>query len=306
MARVDEHIGGHDMTSGKREEESERAPRRRSDFYPVRSLADKRNYKRFFRIERDGSIRESVHLDVPDMTHRERLICIHYLRHRGRHFLSVDVGVTELERGGHCELKPTRREGAEFFLEVTSVADSQRHFEINKREERFTKWAREERIPVHELRKLADLFPSEVLQRVVEQHARESRGREELVSNPLREEGVRVFLSSMLEPEESLSEQLRAAIRAKAQKAHDGKASTVLVVDNRTSAFGFEDYRAAAGELEALLEGVPFPEVWLYTGYYSDDDGNNAEFSFAPLKVTSAQAKVLRSLELDSRGVHMW
>ena len=60
------------------------------------------------------------------------------------------------------------------------------------------------------------------------------------------------------------------------------------------------------GRLEGYLEGVPFREVWFYAGYYSDNDGNNAEFSFSPLKVTRAQERVLQTMEVDSKGRHIW
>lgn len=293
------------MDSDYWHELAEKLSVRRSDFYPVGSLQDKQNYKRFLRIERDGSVRESVHLDVPDVTHREQLICWHYLRHLVHHFLGVDTGVNVLGRDCPWDFRLGLSTGHEFFLEVTSIADSQRHFEINKREERFTRWAGADLIPVHELRKLADLFPFGDLRGILTDDT-ETRDPSELVPNPLRETRHRAFLSSMLQPDESLAQQLRAAIEKKANKAHAGKDSTVLVIDNRTSAFDFRDLRCAASDLEQVLNEIPFPEVWFYTGYCSDDDGNNAEFSFAPLKMTPAQSEVLGSLEVDSKGMHVW
>lgn len=87
-----------DMDADPWDQITESLSARRSDFYPVKSLRDKHNYERFFRIERDGSIRETVHLDCPDVSHREQLICWHYLRHLVRHFVRENVGVTELGR----------------------------------------------------------------------------------------------------------------------------------------------------------------------------------------------------------------
>lgn len=279
---------------------------RRSDFYPVGSLDGKRNFKRFVWVERDGSVRESVHLDVPDISHREHLICIHYLRFMVRHFHRADVGVNILGRDCPWDFKLQLSTGNEFFLEVTSIADSEKHFEINKREERLTRWVGEELIPVHELRKLADLFPTENLSRIATVLSQEKRAATELVPNPLRDARQRIFLSSMLRSDDSLAQEIRAAIEKKVSKRHSDKNATVLVIDNRTSMFDFPDYWSAAIELEPYLTDVPFPEVWFYTGYYSDDDGNNAEFSFSPLKVTPEQAEVLSSLEVDSNGMHVW
>lgn len=278
----------------------------RSDFYPVGSLDDKRNYKRFYRIETDGSIRESVHLDVSDASHREHLICVHYLRFLVRHFLRADIGVNMLGRDCPWDFKLQLSTGAEFYLEVTSIADSREHFEINKREERFTRWVGEELIPLHEVKKLADLFPTEELSRLASNYSLERRAGSDLVPNPLRDARQRVFLSSMLRTEQSLADEIQAVIGKKLRKKHPDKIATVLIIDNRTSAFDISDYRSAAVELESFLTAVPFPEVWFYTGYYSDDDGNRAEFSFAPLKVTAEQTKVLSSLNVNPKGVHLW
>lgn len=110
----------------------------------------------------------------------------------------------------------------------------------------------------------------------------------------------------MLLPDESLTQLIQSAIERKLKKAHPGKDATILLIDDRTSIFDLSDYRCAAEELEPMLTTVPFPEVWFYTGYRSDDDGKNAEFSFAPLKVTSSQAEVIRALEVDSKGMHIW
>lgn len=91
------------------------AQSRQSSFYPVSRLDNKNNYKRFSRIERDGSIVERVFLDVPDPSERERLICMHYLRHITRHFLKEDVGVNILTRDNPWDFSLELSTG-EFFL----------------------------------------------------------------------------------------------------------------------------------------------------------------------------------------------
>lgn len=114
---------------------------RRSEFYPIGSLEDKRNFKRFFRIETDGTICESVHLDVPDVAHREQLICLHYLRHLVRHFIGAATGVNITGRDCPWDFRIQLSTGDQFYVEVTSIADSPQHFEINKREERLNRWS---------------------------------------------------------------------------------------------------------------------------------------------------------------------
>lgn len=94
---------------------------------------------------------------------------------------------------------------------------------------------------------------------------------------------------------------MHAVIDKKVKKRHGGKLNTVLIIDNRTSVYDAYEYVEAAQALQPYLDAVPFPEVWFYTGYFSDHTGNYAEFSFSPLKVTDEQASVLESMARQAK-----
>lgn len=277
---------------------------KKADFFPVSSLDDKRNYKRYFYIRPNGSILERIHLDVPDPAHREQLICIHYLLHLSHHFLGSSVGVNILGRDDPWDFTIELSSGDLFFVEITSIADSAGLFEFNTREERFARWVGQKMIPLHELRKLAHLFPAGNLQ--AEAARFQGRDDSDLVPNPLVDEEKSLFVGRLPEPTMRLSDLIRSAIEKKTSKPHVGKERAVLILDNRTGLFDMEDYRTAVDGLGSLLEGLPFREVWFYTGYCSDDDGNNAEFSFSPLKITPDQIEVLEGMEVDSKRRHVW
>lgn len=279
---------------------------RKVDFFPVGSLEGKRNYKRYLYVRKDGSILERIHLDVSDQSHREHLVCYHYLLHIARYFLQSDIAVSDLGRDEPWDFSLKLGSGETFSVEITSIADNQQLFEVNKAEERFKRWRGYEYIPLHELSKLAALFPGGDLGRVAQHNQAQGFGPSDLVVNPLFEGGPPLFLSQIPEPTETLSQLVQTAIEKKAAKAHGGKEDVVLIIDNRTATYEIDDYRIAAETLEDSLLGVPFPEVWFYTGYYSDDDGSQAEFSFAPFKVRASQEHVLRTLEVDSKGRHIW
>ncbi len=178
----------------------------RSSFYPVRPLAGKSNFKQFNLIDQDGSITECVFLDIPDPSERERIICIHYLRHK--------------------------------------------------------------------------------------------------------DEDMVCFISCMPNLKFGLADQIKEVVSKKASKSHLGKEQTVVIVDNRTSALEMSDYISAAEKLSDYFDSIPFPEIWFYTGYCSDDDGQNAEFSFAPLKVTKLQQDILegmaKSRSINADGQLIW
>lgn len=278
---------------------------RRSGFFPVDTLDDKRNFKRLVRIERDGSLVERVFLDVPDPSLREEIVCMHYLRHAVRIFLEQDVGVNILGRDCPWDFDVELSSGDRFFIEVTSIADSKQHFIINRREERLTRWHAESEIPLHELQRLSEDFPSRELKDRIRELSRENSATD-LVPNPLNDSRPWVPISSMLDVGDTLETQIRNALEKKEAKRHEGKEKTVVILDNRTSAYDVPDYQAAARALASDVESMPFREIWFYTGYCSDNDGNNAEFSFAPLKVTSEQSEKLGAMDVDESGRHVW
>jgi len=57
-----------------------------------------------------------------------------------------------------------------------------------------------------------------------------------------------------------------------------------------------KDFQIAIEELGNRFESSPFLEIWLYTGFYSSNDGNEAEYSLVPLKVSDLQEQTLSKL----------
>jgi len=283
---------------------------KQSSFFPVSSLEGKNNYKVFYRIEEDSTISEHVFLDVSDPTKRELLICLHYLQHISRFFLNENIGVNIVSRDCPWDFELELSTGANFNIEITSVADRVHQFMINKSEERLAKWGSEDTIPLHELEKLSELFPDAEIENTVKSYLESGLQKTQHVDNPLKKDSPYILLSTMPRPNETLSDIIRSSIDKKFRKSHSGKENTMLLIDNRTSAFNVSDYIAAAKSLEKYLSSMPFPEIWFYTGYCSDDDGNNAEFSFAPLKVTCKQRRILNDLvannSIDENNRLVW
>ena len=269
---------------------------KQSSFFPASPVEGKNNYKVFYRIEEDATVSEHVFLDVIDPSKRDLLICFHYLKHISRCFLKENIGINIVSRDCPWDFKLELSTGTNFNLEITSVADRTSHFIINKREERFAKWTSEATIPLYELEKISQLFPDAKLQNTVECFFKSGLQKTQHVENPIKDHNPNIFLSTMPKPDESLADILRSSIDKKSKKNHLEKENTILIIDNRTSAFSVSDYISAVETLETYLSLLPFPEIWFYTGYFSDDDGNNAEFSFAPLKITEEQKRIINDM----------
>ncbi|MEZ8042427.1 hypothetical protein ACED25_23045 [Vibrio sp. 1F263] len=265
----------------------------RSSFYPECDLKDKNNYKRMFFIKRDGSTVEKVILDVIDPFHRETLIFTHYMRHLVRHFIKSDVGFNVISRDQPWDFRVETNEKSTFNIEITSIAESYKVFNNHSSEERFTKWKLEKRIPLHELIKLDKLFPNKGIHDVVKDFTRLDIDENDLVVNPLYSEERSLFISKLPTEVKTAQEVLIQSISKKAAKKHVGKEQTVIVIDNRSMTLEMDDFYAALPSVSAYCETLEFPEVWLYTGHCSDDDGNNADFSFIPIKVRRYQEEIL-------------
>ena len=280
------------------------------EFHPRGSLENKQNMKIISRVFPDGSIVERVYLDVPDLRHREQLICLHYLKHITRHFLQDSIAVKIISRDDPWDFKIELSNGDIFNIEITSIADNSMHFENNKKEERYRKWCVEEMIPLFELAKLEKYFPDAKVANIINEHKNQGISSNDLVQNPFFPPSTKLFISALHETNDKLIDLLVDVIQKKVNKKHQEKEKTILIVDNRTGAYDVPDYFQALNDIHQLTSDWPFPEIWFYTGYYSDDTGNDAEFSFAPLKVTPEQNEILKGMvnsdSIDENGTYLW
>lgn len=170
-----------------------------------------------------------------------------------------------------------------FWLEITSIAEDQQQFKKRAAEERLETFSGRQTLPLSLVRKLHRDFPGERSQSVLDAALADGPRANEDVANPWNLPGPRMFHGITTPHLTPLFDLIGAAVAAKAAKDHEHKWATVLVIDNRTSAYDEHDMREAATRFGELRAAGPFPEVWLYTGFYSDDNGNNAEFVFSPV-----------------------
>lgn len=274
----------------------------RGIFSPVEDDSVERlNCRTLMIVGRDGTVRERVSLQTASAAHREQLICLHYLRQLGHCFFEEEqTGVTIHGRDTPWDFDLELSNGDRFFLEITAIADSRFQFERDKREERLRLASGSRRIRLRDLRKLASMFPSELVDRLLTRHAATPADLE--VENPFFTEGPNLTAGHVLPPERRLEEEIVAAVSGKAAKRHAGKERTVLILDYRGNFADAAAFSHARQELVPYFEACPFAEVWFYVGYFSGDDGNNAEFTFAPLKLPGNRMAKIRTFA-SQRGL---
>jgi len=266
----------------------------KNTFQPIQSLKGKNNFKRYFRIERDGSVKERVFLDVPDVSLREEIICKHYLSFLVRNFIEKPIGVNFITRDNPWDFTVELSSGLLFNVEITSVADNKWFYEKMKREEEFAKILGRKNITLGKLKQIYKWFGDKKAEKMIKEAEKKLMRDHKEIRNPFYNGGAKIYLSDSKEEKDSLDLLIFEAIKRKAAKKHQDKENTILIIDNRTSRFDIKDYQRALKKLEDQIEDIPFPEIYFYTGYYSDDDGSNAEYSFAPIKLPKEKYELIQ------------
>ena len=232
---------------------------------------------------------------------REQIIFQHYISYLVRHFLRPDtsVGMNIVSRDKPWDFSVELSTNDAFNVEITSIADNRWLFEKNTREEKLAVVSGEDKIDFRQLKKLNQWFGDEKVTSLIESLTKDSVSNGSQVENPYFKQGFTIFLSDTKNEDKDLAEMMLEAIRKKKEKKHDDKEKTVLILDNRTSRFQTDDLWDAMEQVDNELQDAPFPEIYFYTGYYSDNDGSNAEYSFTPLKLSKVRKDQLEE-ELKS------
>lgn len=261
---------------------------------PIHNLDGKQNYQRFILVEKNGNTRERIILFISNIELREQVICIQFLSRYVQLFLEETTGIRFISRDKPWDFEIELSNSEKFILEITSIADETDLFRNFKYQERISEKSNYEQIEFHELIKLNDLFPDSEIQTLIDELKILKTSKNQLVQNPYYKKQF-IFQSSINENLLSFDEILKTSIDKKVKKNHPNKENVILIIDNRTVTYDLESVINHLENLDDYFDNLPFKEVWLYTGYYSDLDGNNAEYSLVPLKLEEQKIKKLEA-----------
>lgn len=269
----------------------------KSSFYPINTLKGKKNFRITYRINRDGTIIELIQLQVSNIYLREEIIHKHYLSLVKRNFDKFK-NILFVSRDMPWDF--TYRDNtnnSEFNIEITSISENDWKFEKMKREEKMLEVCKQEYITIKELQKYL-LWIGEEIDAKYEKYTKE-----ELVPNPFYNSYPKIYVSQSHKEDKSIEELIIDAIERKNKKNHDNKDQTILIIDNRNIIFGIEELKEAVIKLFEDLQKNPFPEIYFYNGYYSEDDGSNAEYSFIPFKLPDSMWGRLTNLRTNNQDI---
>ena len=258
--------------------------------FPETWSNDRRNFKRQIIVHRDGSFTERILLAVPDARHREYLICLHFLRCLEQS-LATELGINFLKRDDPWDFRAELSTGETINIEITAIADNEHRFVTESRQSELARTKPDATISLRRLEKLERQFPDPSVAAHIAEVRAAGKQPSDQVANPYFGEGPTLFMEGMTGASADLLDLVAAAVASKVAKPHAEKSQTVLIIDNRTITYDLPDFRAVMPELDALAAATAFAEIWVYTGYCSDDDGNNAEFTLFSLKTTEARVQ---------------
>lgn len=263
-------------------------------FAPLSDLSEKRNYSRHVFIERDGSVSEVVRLNVLNDRHREDIIGFHFAQQYAKiHFgkQSEQPQFYIVGRDNPWDIEYVMHDGTTFFLEICRVADKDLLKAIKIENDVATLLQKSE-LKGFEIEKIEKHFPGtlphDLVEKVQTKADKQRRFAWENIS-----QSPDLFLRPPMNPHLDLKKEIETALKKKLAKKHAGKDRTIIVLDNLTTHSAPEDFFDAVDDLSDFLDQLPFKSVWLYTGYYSDDDGYSCEYSLVPIKLSNEEARFL-------------
>lgn len=265
-------------------------------FHPRKDLLGKSNYRIFMLIDEDGKIEERVLLNATNDNQREEIIFAHFLQNYFNCF-GNDSEITEfISRDLPWDFHIKIDNKNDLIVEITAMADNPQLFEKFKNEERLLSISKKESITIRELIRLESAFPDTEIKSFIGSYLTEGQKKDDIVLNPFFGKSSFIFLSSQNPYVPDFHENLQVTIDKKLRKNHSDKNKVTLIIDNRTILFDLDTVNKKISEIESYICKLPFKEVWLYTGYYSNNDGSNSEYTLIPLKISRQKRKILKNL----------
>lgn len=261
-----------------------------SSFHPVHEIEGKMNYKEQYCIDGNGLVKQRIFLNIPDPREREEIVLKHFLKYYTKVILRKNIHITVLGRDDPWDFRLAINDSIQFNIEITSIADDKQIFVQTKNEEYVNTLKDKTRIRLRDLKKLMEKISPDF---DFTESLKGKTNLDEEIDNPLYNTGTKLWISTKNYPIVSYDKIIANAIAEKENKKHKGKENTILLIDNRSTHIEIEDVNKFLTNYSEDLKNYSFKEIWLYTGYYSDYEGNDCEFSFSPLKITEVSSHAL-------------
>jgi hypothetical protein len=266
-------------------------------FAPRQPLDGKNNVVRNVFVAEDGSVNEVIRLNILDDRHREDIVAFHFCMQYARIYYGHEPERPDfyiVGRDDPWDYRYVMHDGSRFNVEICRVA-SDSFLKLLKAENDCSLLLMKEQLYGYEIRKIEKCFPSTFPGQLVEEVSKPG-SKHKVFPNAASYSPSRIFLRPPFEPRVDIKTVLSVALQKKLNKKNSEKNETHLVLDNLTTHATATDFDEAYNAISEFLKSMPFISVWLYTGYYSDDDGGNCEYSLTAIKVSGDLERKLQAL----------
>lgn len=270
--------------------------RRESTYAPKLDLKGKQSFTRHTFIHENGGIREVVRMNVLDDRHREDIVAFHFSRQYAEiHYRDQIEPPQFYIVGRDCpwDFEYVMHDGTTFYLEICRIAEK-KLLQLMRAENDCVILLHQKELWGYEVLKVEKHFPGTIPAEIVESIKTKS-DKQRLFALGDEDRVPQLFLRPPLNPHIDLKLEIRTAIQKKAAKRHRGKERTIVVLDNLTTHCEPDDIFNAVENLQDFLDDCPFHSIWIYTGYYSDDQGFDCEYSLTPIKLGDRERQLLSS-----------
>ena len=254
------------------------------------------NCKIWYWIGRDGKTKEKVMLSFRDGKKREEIIAYHFrCFYKGAY--GFDLPSKLIERDSPHDFTFSSNSGEKLFLEIVAVSDADSGFKKQSNQIKLDKildsvgFSTIAILPHNtnnkELKEAVQkLNSTPIIQNINDEL---SKLYEELfiskkpvirrINDKARQ---RLTLTDGENP--PLEKIIHNAIKYKENKKYPKAQGMVLIVDEQLIQYSVKDFEKACVNLLTKFGKYTFKEIFVYSGRYSNNDGNEASFSFYPIK----------------------
>lgn len=251
---------------------------------PLHTSSIMHNCKETHVIGRDGSILLLKRLFAPQQI-KEEIIFNHLMKALVQSkYIKPYQDFIKFERDAPWDFIVETNCGKAFNVEVTEFTDSQQSRQINEEKELELKLLSTKKEAKYiSIRKAIDylnLNPALLFELP-------KGNNKKIVENPLFGKLDDILFWSNYSKDKNNFEELVKTLKKKINKKNTGKENTIVVLDNRSNFFDFFDFLKFQEWVHENKNTIPFKEIFVYTGYFSTDDGSIAEYSIISLGISS-------------------
>ncbi len=255
-----------------------------------------KNYQQWKTIERDGTTKDKLMLSLQDKRKREEIIDYHFKKFYKETY-GVELPSSLIERDNPHDFTFANAAEEKFYLEIVAVSDTHEGFRKHRHHAKLDALLKNEPMSVF------GFIPWNATNKDIEKAVLEME--KEPPVNDMASSSMQILNQSIIAQKPiirkttdliklrlfmtdgvnvPLEKIVTAEIKKKEAKQYKYVKDMTLIVDDQIIMYNREDIARSWFDLVLANQKSTFKEIFLYSGYYANENGNNAQFTIWPIK----------------------